>query len=285
MTCQHLGRNGETVYKQHENPAFQTIWDNRLARGKLLKNGDKEALKKFDQHVRGTATYTICDGGFHYRVNGIDIDVRVGRCGGLNAELKSRYGEKGKMTFDDFHDAEAAEKVKRFITSNKKTLIISGEVGPGKTHLTHCVRNECFKQEINCELVLAKEIEQIFHMMESWHDNTSERNQAIADYNRLKNTKLLIVDDLGTESGERAKPQFLTQFHTFLDKRDFSDLKLLVTSNLAIYRSEQYELKKHTPGFSYKKTFNYKYDKAICSRIMHNCAPPIFLKGGDRRIR
>ena len=146
-----------------------------------------------------------------------------------------------------------------FKIPNHKNLIIFGDTGTGKTHLTtslaRCVIEKGYEVEYNTvqNIIDAFEADKFRHGYGQYEPEGAKYLEC----------DLLIIDDLGTEF---STPFSLSVIYNILNTRDNKGLPTVITTNLK------------------NKEFNEKYEDRIYSRIVG--ANSILLKcvGRDYRI-
>lgn len=156
------------------------------------------------------------------------------------------------------HEEIARNYVERFdeIFKNNVGLILTGDVGCGKTYLASAIANALLEKNITVKMT---NFSVILNDMTNFE---IDKSKYIENINRKE---LLIIDDLGMERDTA----FATE-HIFniIDSRYRSGKPLIITTNLNISALTNPQSTK---------------DKRIYSRILEICSPIIFT-GGNRRI-
>ena len=142
-----------------------------------------------------------------------------------------------RMTFDSFHPegvgltAErrktvraAYDAARRFATAPHGWLLFSGGYGVGKTHLAAAIGNQVIRDGGEALFILAPDL--LDHLRATFAPNSPETYDELFD--RLKNTPLLILDDLGAES---ATPWAQEKLFQLLNHRYLSRLPTVITTN------------------------------------------------------
>jgi DNA replication protein DnaC len=142
-----------------------------------------------------------------------------------------------RMTFDSFHPegvgltAErrktvraAYESARRFAEAPHGWLLFSGGYGVGKTHLAAAIGNQVIRNSGEALFILAPDL--LDHLRATFAPNSPETYDELFD--RLKNTPLLILDDLGAES---ATPWAQEKLFQLLNHRYLSRLPTVITTN------------------------------------------------------
>ena len=114
---------------------------------------------------------------------------------------------------------------------NKKLLLISGQVGVGKTWLAAAAGREAAE---NCMFVCYRKTPSLFDDMllaGSYSDEEEDRAAAQDRREYAEEADLLIIDDLGIEVVSGKKIEYLI---TLIDLRAGAGRKTVVTSNLAL---------------------------------------------------
>ena len=142
-----------------------------------------------------------------------------------SSEKKANEEEKlGKIY------AHAKEFVERYPDVTKNTILMYGKPGTGKTHLAKVFINELAKKDFSGIFISSFALEEIFM---SHQTNATSYNKSVVieeNYQNIKQTKVLVVDDLGTENlaNEKMKNYFLN----LLDQRQSGGLLTIFTTNL-----------------------------------------------------
>ena len=142
-----------------------------------------------------------------------------------------------RMTFETFHPegigltAErrktvraAFEAAQRFAETPRGWLLFSGGYGVGKTHLAAAIGNEVIRRGGEALFILAPDL--LDHLRATFAPNSPETYDELFD--RLKNTPLLILDDLGAES---ATPWAQEKLFQLLNHRYLRRLPTVITTN------------------------------------------------------
>ncbi len=118
--------------------------------------------------------------------------------------------------------------------NKKKTkgLYLYGNFGCGKTYLISAIFNELAKQNIDSAIVFWPEY---LRMLKSLFNDNNEFRK---NYDRVKNTKLLLIDDLGAENNTTwSRDEILCPI---LQYRMENDLPTFITSNLNLEALEKH---------------------------------------------
>jgi DNA replication protein DnaC len=142
-----------------------------------------------------------------------------------------------RMTFDTFHPEgvgltperrktvrAAYEAARRFAEHPQGWLLLSGGYGVGKTHLAAAIGNEVIARGGEALFVLTPDL--LDHLRASFSPNSPETYDELFD--RLKNTPLLILDDLRAES---ATPWAQEKLFQLLNHRYLRRLPTVITTN------------------------------------------------------
>ena len=148
-----------------------------------------------------------------------------------NMELLSR------MTFENFHPEgvgltperrkiirSAYEAARRFAEAPRGWLLFSGGYGVGKTHLAAAIGNEVIRTGGEALFIIAPDL--LDHLRSTYAPNSTETYDELFD--RLKNTPLLILDDLGSES---STPWAQEKLFQLLNHRYLRRLPTVITTN------------------------------------------------------
>jgi len=161
----------------------------------------------------------------------------------LQSKRKRRMNALGsmelleRMTFETFHPegvgltAERRKTVlaaynaaKRFAEAPQGWLLLSGGYGVGKTHLAAAIGNEVIRRGGEAMFILAPDL--LDHLRSTFAPTSPETYDEL--FARLKNTPLLILDDLGAESATAWAQEKLFQL---LNHRYLRRLPTVISSN------------------------------------------------------
>ena len=170
----------------------------------------------------------------------------------INKIYKKNYveGKFQEQNFENFNinlNNEMAVKVAKDYTDKiiekmqNEGLIITGESGTGKTHLTASIANKLIE---NDKIVLMGRLTMLLDMIkETFGDNTKSENELIELYS---NVDMIIIDDLGTE---KISQWALEKLYTIIENRNENKLPIIVTTRFnkdslldRFYQSEDEEL-------------------------------------------
>lgn len=142
-----------------------------------------------------------------------------------------------RMTFETFHPEgigltperrktirAAYEAAQHFAEAPRGWLLLTGGYGVGKTHLAAAIGNEVIRRGGEAVFVLTPDL--LDHLRATFAPNSPETYDELFD--RLKNTPLLILDDLGAES---ATPWAQEKLFQLLNHRYLRRLPTVITSN------------------------------------------------------
>lgn len=100
-------------------------------------------------------------------------------------------------------------------------LIFKGDIGVGKTTIAICIMKEVLKKKFSAYFVSMASL-----MREVFNSNNSIQE-------KLVNTKLLVLDDLGMEyRGNKSESWILHTFDDLIDARHSRQLSTIITTNL-----------------------------------------------------
>lgn len=222
-----------------------------------------------------------CEDKGYYDINGKTV-----RCSCMKSALVTcacaelnRYAPLSLSTFESFdleyYDKSINSKVKtspyehmskvfRFcqnyadnFSKNSESILMSGETGLGKTHLSLAIANEVIKKGYGVVYASAPPI--ISKLEKEYF--SSDKDDSL--FSMLADCDLLIIDDLGTEFYSQFA---VSQFYNLFNSRMLSNKPIIINTNLTIT-----ELKE-------------KYTDRFVSRICGNARQLDFL-GRDIRIR
>ncbi|MDO5714478.1 MAG: ATP-binding protein [Tissierellia bacterium] len=162
------------------------------------------------------------------------------------------------MDNDSEHETIAKNYVEKFdeIFKNNVGLILTGDVGCGKTYLASAIANALLEKDISVKMTNFSVI---------LNDMTNFEIDKSKYIDNLNRKKLLIIDDFGMERDTAFAAEHI---FNIIDSRYRSGKPLIITTNLNISALTNPESTK---------------DKRIYSRILEICSPIIFT-GGNRRI-
>lgn len=222
-----------------------------------------------------------CEDKGYYDINGKTV-----RCSCMKSALIScacaelnRYAPLSLSTFESFdleyYDKSINPKVKTSpyehmskvfrlcqnyadnFSKNSESILMSGETGLGKTHLSLAIANEVIKKGYGVVYASAPSI--ISKLEKEYF--SSDKDDSL--FSMLADCDLLIIDDLGTEFYSQFA---VSQFYNLFNSRMLSNKPIIINTNLTIT-----ELKE-------------KYTDRFVSRICGNARQLDFL-GRDIRIR
>ncbi len=151
----------------------------------------------------------------------------------INVIYKQNYvGRKyQELNFENFiidlNNKNAVKMANDYINKNKDKilsngLIIMGESGVGKTHLTAAIANKLIE---NDKIVLMGRLTTLLDMIkETFRDTTKSENELIELYS---NVDMIIIDDLGTE---KISSWALEKLYTIIQNRFENGLPIIITT-------------------------------------------------------
>lgn len=162
------------------------------------------------------------------------------------------------MDKDSEHEEVARNYVEKFddIYINNIGLILTGDVGCGKTYLASSIANSLLEKEIKVKMT---NFSVILNDMTNFEIDKSKYIE------KLNNKQLLIIDDFGMERDTAFAAEHI---FNIIDSRYRVGKPLIITTNLSI------------SALTNPQTIK---DKRIYSRILEICSPIIFT-GENRRI-
>lgn len=188
-----------------------------------------------------------------------ELESRINRyrhIGFPMSELRKCTFEKDDRANEQISDA-LMQYVNKFdeFKAQGKGLLLSGNVGNGKTFMAGCVANALIDKGY---LVLMANFGRIIKTLQS---SFSEQQDYIDSFNAYD---LLIIDDFGVE---RSTEYVQEQVYDIIDSRYRAGLPLIVTTNLDVTEIANSE--------------NVQ-SKRVYDRVLERCHP-IKIKGGSRR--
>ena len=178
---------------------------------------------------------------------------------------------KGYM-FDNFRTDQTNErafrKAKKFanevLLRKSKSLIITGNVGTGKTHIAASIANYLIQNEVR--VIFGTLINLLGEVKDTYKNDGKTESDIIEKYSKVP---LLIIDDLGKE---KPSEWTLEKLFTIINNRYENNLPVVITTN---YNREQ--LRERLANNQ-----NYIIADSIISRLYQMCAG-INLVGSDKR--
>ena len=174
-----------------------------------------------------------------------------------------------EQTSNGIPQRQQMEKIKNLLQKycndfpevQKKNILISGLTGTGKTFLLNCIARELCDR--NVPVIRLSAYKMINELFDRYIDDNSDFN---AELERLCETDMLIIDDLGTEL---IKDNFThNTLYYILDRRCELNKAVIISTNLNVKQLEE------------------KYSDRIMSRLFNARTTTAFqLQGADIRIR
>ena len=144
---------------------------------------------------------------------------------------------------------------------DKTIILLSGNTGVGKTHLTKCMANELIKRHKLVLLTTSFSMHQDF--MKSYSTRDLEEKQQLLS--RYLNAEILFIDDLGTEL--RNPNITISYLYQVLNERRINKRPTVITTNLNL-----------------NDIYDY-YDERIFSRIADKTTSIcVYIEGKDIRL-
>lgn len=190
----------------------------------------------------------------------------------VNKILKKESGfleleEFDKANFNLFEDKKMMKtlysKMQKWCLSDfdKTIILLSGNTGVGKTHLTKCMANELIKRHKLVLLTTSFSMHQDF--MKSYSTRDLEEKQKLLS--RYLNAEILFIDDLGTEL--RNPNITISYLYQVLNERRINKRPTVITTNLNL-----------------NDIYDY-YDERIFSRIADKTTSIcVYIEGKDIRL-
>lgn len=169
--------------------------------------------------------------------------------------------------FKLFDNPEKAQKIYALmqkwckLDSDKKTVVLCGQTGTGKTHLLKCMANEIIAQGKIAQIMTAFNLNQKFLEIHTASENEKENLIKALLY-----PDVLFIDDLGTEPVYRNVTR--EYLYLLINERQVRSLATVITTNL------------------FPDDIMERYDERIFSRLVDkNKSILIELDGKDLRIK
>lgn len=138
--------------------------------------------------------------------------------------FKLDYYQGDNYTTMKKHLEQAKKFPLEFKTTNEN-ILITGNTGLGKTHLSLAIANEVIK---NGDTVIYDSIINILHKIENEHFGRDKDGDTLS---LINNVDLLILDDLGTE---HSTPFYLTTIYSIINTRLNMSKSTIISTNLKI---------------------------------------------------
>ena len=169
-------------------------------------------------------------------------------------------GRSGRSQYDDM--ALLIGRLKAFserFPADRASFLFYGPTGTGKTFLSNCVAKAVLDRGFSVLYYSSVSLFEKFSEVLSSHDN--EAQAALTD--RLLNSDLLIIDDLGTELLNNYTSG---KFFQIVNERAIHHMSTVISTNLDL------------------STLKERYTERVASRILSNYEP-VRLSGDDIRVR
>lgn len=167
----------------------------------------------------------------------------------INERLPKRFAN---CTFDNYIGSEQLKNKLKLAAKNKESILLSGSVGSGKTHLAVAYLREFLINNGSYIFMITY----IAEMIDSIFKNSD-------NLEKVQNVDLLLIDDLGAES---VKDWGLEKIFDVVNFRYMELLPVIVTTNLN------------------SKELSNKIGQRSFSRLLEMCKP-FEVKGEDYRIK
>ncbi len=238
-------------------------------------------IKEFDKNLK---FYIYCDGKYHTKTNGYEDFVKL--CPGYSKSEnlikgaaiaeKTKNFDKPEQTFQNWKgDKKIINKLQKFMLDFQYyNCVLFGKNGTGKSHLSRSLQIFEIERNTSVFFITAKELEAFFISAESKSYQLNEKNYAKEQIEKIINSQLIIIDDLGTE--KLKSESFLAGFTELLDKKQG---KLLFSTNLKFTTNVNFPNMENKQGY-----LNYRYNTRIMSRLLEKILK-IDLSGSDFRLK
>lgn len=175
--------------------------------------------------------------------------------------------EFSKSNFSIFDNASQAKKIYEKMQlwcstdTSKKTVVLCGQTGTGKTHLLKCMANEIISQGKIAQIYTAFALNQKFLSIHTASEN--EKENLIKS---LMYPNVLFIDDLGTEPVFRNVTR--EYLYLIINERQVRNLRTVITTNL------------------FPNDIMDRYDERIFSRLVDQTKSIVIELGGkDLRVK
>lgn len=272
-------RNKEMALKDDEFKKVYLNYVNKIIENARTGNEDQsetDKLKKeYEKRLKTLKIGSVEPQYFCKKCNDVGVTEK-GYCDCLidevNKILKKESGfleleDFDKANFDLFEDKQMMKtlysKMQKWCQSDfdKTIILLSGNTGVGKTHLTKCMANELIKRHKLVLLTSSFAMHQDF--MKSYSTRDLEEKQQLLS--RYLNAEILFIDDLGTEL---RNPNITVNYlYQVLNERRINKRPTIITTNLNLNDILDY------------------YDERILSRIADKSSSIcIYIEGKDIRL-
>ena len=148
---------------------------------------------------------------------------------GININRNHTFSSANYKIFDNPEETKKLynkilDWCKNIKTSNKKTIVLMGNTGVGKTYLTECICNELINKNIVVNYYTSFALNNLFY---KYHTSFSESRVGLLD--GVMNCDVLIIDDFGSEPKIKITEEY---FYALFNERLNKNLATIVTTNL-----------------------------------------------------
>lgn len=172
-----------------------------------------------------------------------------------------------QSNFSIFENSNQAKKIYEKMQlwcsadTNKKTVVLCGQTGTGKTHLLKCMANEIISQGKIAQVCTAFALNQKFLAIHTASENEKEHLIQALMY-----PDVLFIDDLGTEPVFRNVTR--EYLYLLINERQVRNLRTVITTNL------------------FPNDIMDRYDERIFSRLVDQTKSIVIELGGkDLRVK
>ncbi len=130
-----------------------------------------------------------------------------------------------------FHLRGVYDEVVRYAETVQGWLVLAGGYGTGKTHLAAAVAHECIRRN---EYIIFTTVPDLLDNLRASYAPESENSYG-QQFEHMRNVQVLVLDDLGTESGTQWAQEKLYQL---IDHRYNHKLPTIITTNVALTELE-----------------------------------------------
>lgn len=175
---------------------------------------------------------------------------------GLAERFKVRTFETFQETPENKNALVLCRKLVEHFDAAEKGIMLTGDVGRGKTHLAAAIANELLKRLYT---VVFGNITNIISLIRSTYNGGEVTENEILD--TLGKVDLLVIDDVGKENDSSYTKSLVYQI---INRRYEDNKKVVITTNL------------NTAGLQ------HKFGEATVSRLIEMCVP-VKVEGVDWR--
>lgn len=159
-----------------------------------------------------------------------DLSARASECTFKNADMTVFSDEKTEQGYSARVRALLNYRIARdyctHFSPKSRSLFLTGQTGTGKTYLTSCIVNALLEKDVDLIYISAPNLIQMYHEDMNAHTPIAQSNRKT-----FTNCRLLIIDDLGTESDTGFSRSAIG---ALIDERLVQGRQSIITTNLKL---------------------------------------------------